>query len=89
MACHPVQPADELRIREIQMFGNAQGMQIGSLVEDGRPPPLHAPVDRIASAATGSALMRTAQAHLGYVVVKFCMSRMTREDICVSRDGYS
>jgi hypothetical protein len=31
-----MQPAGELRIREIQMFGNAQEMQIGSLVDDGR-----------------------------------------------------
>src|ERR1700757_3915887 len=36
MAGHPMQPADELRIREIQMFGNAQEMQIGSVVDDGR-----------------------------------------------------
>jgi hypothetical protein len=35
MAGHPVQPAGELRIREIQMFGNAQEMQIGSVVDDG------------------------------------------------------
>jgi hypothetical protein len=35
MAAHPMQPADELRIREIQMFGNAQEMQIGSVVDDG------------------------------------------------------
>jgi hypothetical protein len=35
MACHPVQPAGEFRIREIQMFGNAQEMQIGSVVDDG------------------------------------------------------
>jgi hypothetical protein len=35
MAGHPVQPAVELRIREIQMFGNAQEMQIGSVDDDG------------------------------------------------------
>jgi hypothetical protein len=36
MAGHPVQPAGELGIREIQMFGDAQEMQILSVVDDGR-----------------------------------------------------
>jgi hypothetical protein len=36
MAGHPVQPAGEPGIREIQMFGDAQEMQIGSVVDDGR-----------------------------------------------------
>jgi hypothetical protein len=36
MAGHPVQPAGGIGIREIQMFGDAQEMQTGSVVDDGR-----------------------------------------------------